>query len=250
MAEIKINAGEVLFNEGDVADVAYVVTSGSIELAYAQNATQVSLGKVEAGRAFGELAIFDPDALRPYTAVALEDTTLQPVSLEEFQKLFAACPDIIKPLLLLAFEKILPTRTKVQAPVTLVPRGDIATITIAPGTDVLRAQFKPVEIPASALPFRIGGYPEDGERNRKDQLHLAIASHKNPMIVSRQHCEITVDDKDNIVVSDLGSRFCTIVNGLMIGRGRGVYSAPLQKGDNEVYLGSKDTTYKLLITCG
>lgn len=250
MAEKRIQAGEALFHEGDIADTAYVVLAGSVELTYAQQTTQVRFGIVEAGRAFGELAIFDPEGLRPYTATALEDTVLQSVSLEEFQGLFASCPDMIKPLLLLAFGKIMPTRAKVQAPVTMLSKGDIAVITIAPASDVLKAQFKPIEVPVNALPFRIGGHPEDGERNRKDQLHLSIASRRNPMMVSRQHCEITVDEQENIVINDLGSRFCTSVNGVIIGRGRGLYNAPLQKGDNEVYLGSHDADYHLQITCG
>lgn len=250
MAEKKAEAGEIIFNEGDVADVAYVVLSGSVELTYTGNAGEVKAGVVEEGRVLGELAIFNPQELRPYTARTFTPVALQSVSQKEFQSMFAKCPEEIQPFLIMAFEKITPVRTKAKAPVSKLSKNDVGKVVIAPASDNLKAQFKPVEIAVSSLPFRIGGYPENGEKNRKDQVHLSIASQKNPLVVSRQHCEITLDDKDNLVVHDLGSRFCTTVNGLMIGRGRGIYTAPLQKGDNEVYLGTGEIKYKLSVKCG
>lgn len=250
MTEKQVNAGEIIFMEGDVADVAYVVVSGNVDLIYSDNSGRESkIGVAEAGKAFGELAIFDVDTLRPYTARAASDVSLQSVSIEEFQSLFAACPETIKPLLLLAFERLAPTKSKIKTPLGNLPKGDIAKITVSPASDNLKAQFRPVDIAINALPFRIGGYPEDGERNRKDQLSLAIATQKNPLLISRQHCEITLDEHDNIVINDLGSRFCTIVNGVQIGRGRGLYSCPLKKGDNDVYLGGRESKYKLVVNC-
>ena len=250
MTQKQVNAGEIIFRDGDVADVAYVIVSGSVELLATDNSGKESkIGQIEAGKAFGELAIFDVDTLRPYTARALGDVSLQGVSIEEFQSLFTACPDTIKPLLLLAFEKITPTKNKARAPVHKLPKGNISKIIISPASDNLKAQFRPIEVLPATLPFRIGGYPEDGERNRKDQLSLSIASQKIPLLISRQHCEITFDEQDNLIISDLGSRFCTTVNGLQIGRGRGCYQAPLQKGDNDLLLGSKESKYKLLVHC-
>jgi hypothetical protein len=55
--------------------------------------------------------------------------------------------------------------------------------------------------------------------------------------------------RKNVVVTDLGSRFCTTVNGTVIGRGRGNYSMPLKKGANEVTLGAATGPYRLTVTC-
>jgi hypothetical protein len=112
----------------------------------------------------------------------------------------------------------------------------------------MKGQFKPIEVAVTRLPFRIGGYPEGGEASRRDQVHLSIAAHDNPLRVSRQHCEITVENKA-LVVSDLGSRLCTKVNGMTIGRGRGAYMAPLKKGENEIILGASDSPYRVTVTC-
>ncbi len=249
MAEKKVSAGEVIFSEGDVADVAYTVISGSVETFYLNSNIEVKLGLIEAGKVFGELAVFMPDELRQYGARAVSDAVLDAITPEEFEKQFYASPKPIQPFLLVAIEKTLPTRNRVKNLQPTLSKGDIDKITITPASDVLKAQMKPVEIPVSSLPFRVGGYPEDGKKNPRDQLHLAIASLKNPLLVSRQHCEITLDNEGNIIVNDLGSRFCTTVNGIIIGRGRGIYSAPLKKGSNEIYLGNEESKYKLAIAC-
>ena len=154
-----------------------------------------------------------------------------------------------KPLLLLAFERLTPTKSKAKPVTHNLPKGDILQITISPASDTLKTQLKPIDVAVTSLPFRIGGYPEDGERNRKDQVSLAIASQRNPLRISRQHCEIALDEQDNLIINDVGSRFCTTVNGIQIGRGRGIYSQPLQKGDNEVYLGGPESQYKLIVKC-
>jgi hypothetical protein len=205
---------------------------------------------VEEGKVFGELAIFTPQELRTHTARAVQKTVLQPMTQKDFQAHYAKCPQEIQPFLIMAFEKIVPVRTRAKAPVSTLSKNDVAKIVIAPASDNLKAQFGPIDVAVSALPFRIGGYPEGGERNRRDQLHLAIATTKSPLLVSRQHCEIALDSQDNLIVNDLGSRYCTMVNGTLIGRGRGYYSAPLKKGNNEIALGNSEVRYKLTVKCG
>ncbi len=249
MAYQKFSAGEIIFSEGDVADVAYTVLSGSVEMSYLNNGAEIRLGTAGKGKVFGEMGIVLPDEMRPYTARAAEDSVVQPITPEEFEKLFYQCPPQIQPYLMAALEKITPVKSRAKAPAAAISRNDISRITISPASDNLKAQLKPVEIPVTSLPFRIGGYPEDGKKTPRDQLHLAIASLKNPLLISHQHCEIALDGHGNVAILDLGSRFCTTVNGVMIGRGRGMYSTPLQKGANDIYLGSEDSKYRLAITC-
>ena len=248
MAELKLNAGDIVFSEGDVADFAFTVLAGSVELVYTNNGTEARIGDVEPGKIFGELALFMPTELRPYTARAISETIVLAVRLEEFEQGLAKCPKEIQPFLQAAFEKAAPSRSRSKMATVSLPRGDVAKIAISPASDNLKAQIKTIEIPTTSLPFRIGGYAENGKKNPRDQLHLAIASTADPLIISHQHCEITMDDKDNLIVNDLGSRFCTMVNGIIIGRGRGIYTAPLKKGANEVSLGD-EAKYRLAINC-
>jgi len=70
-----IQAGEILFNEGDPGDSAYLIHSGKIAI------TQkgVRLGVLGANTMFGEMALID-GAPRMATASALEHTVLIVVS--------------------------------------------------------------------------------------------------------------------------------------------------------------------------
>jgi CRP-like cAMP-binding protein len=248
MAEKTVNAGEFLFREGDVADVAYIVLSGKIALSESNDGHETDAGTVEAGRAFGELALFDAQTLRQHTAHALEDTVVSTVSPEEFNASLSQCPKQLQPFLVLAFEKMKATRTKGKTYVKAVLDTDVKKLVIAPASNNLKEQLKPIEVPIARLPFRIGGFPEGGESSRRDQLHLSISARSNPLRVSRQHCEIVIEN-NKLVVTDLGSRFCTVVNDTIIGRGHGKYHAPLQKGKNEITLGITDDPYKITVTC-
>jgi len=249
MGEKKSEAGEFVYREGDSADAAYILVSGKIELLEIHDGRTVQTGVIEPGKAFGELAVFDPSSLRQQSARAAEASVLTTVTPDEFQAQAAQIPKAIQPILQLAFDRIKATKSKTKLAMTdAVLESDISKIIVEPASEKLKSQFKPMEVPISRLPFRIGGYPENGEVSRRDQLHLSIASQESPLRVSRQHCEIAIDNKA-IVLNDLGSRFCTQVNGMTIGRGRGTYAAPLKKGANEVTLGSSDSPYKITVTC-
>jgi len=249
MAEKSLNKGDIVYREGDVPDFAYAVQSGRIEMVDTSKGRESQVRIVEAGKTFGEYALFDPQTLRPFTARALEPSVLSSVSIEEFNALLPKCPKEILPFLMLSFEKMKVTKVKEKAFIGGALETDITKIIIEPASDVMKALVKPVEVPMGRLPFRIGGYPEGGETNRRDGLHLAICCPTNPLRISRQHCEITVDDKA-LMLLDLGSRFNTSVNGVVIGRGRGHYAAPLVKGENKIILGAADGPYKLTMKCG
>lgn len=249
MGEKKVEAGEYLYREGDAADGAYTVVSGKVELLDITSSGEVRAGVADPGQIFGEVAVFDTQSVRPQSARAIEASVLTHLSAEEFQAQFAQCPAPIQPFLQIAFEKMKAVKVKSkQSFADAVNESDITTITIAPASEALKAAIKPIEIPVARLPFRIGGYPEGGEISRKDQVHLSIASQDAPLRVSRQHCEIVVEN-NTVVVVDLGSRFNTRVNGTIIGRGRGTYTAPLKKGANDVILGAADGPYKFTVTC-
>lgn len=249
MTEKKAEAGEYIYHEGDTADVAYNVISGQVELLELNDGREVQTGLIVAGQVFGELAVFSPSILRSHSARVMEPATIIIMTPEEFQGHVAQCPAPILPFLKRAFERMKSSRVKQKASLAnAVLEIDITKITVAPASDTLKGAFKPIEVPLTRLPFRIGGYPEGGTVSRRDQLHLSIAAQDNPLRVSRQHCEITIQNK-SVVISDLGSRFCTKVNNSIIGRGRGTFTAPLKKGANEVTLGALDGPYKLTVTC-
>lgn len=249
MAEKRVGKGDIIYTAGDVPDVAYILISGKVELlSINQGQQEEQVRVITPGKTFGEYALFDPQSLRPVIARALEPSILVSVSPQEFDALVLQCPKDIQPFMTMAFEKMKATKQKDKSYIKAVLETDITKLIIEPASDVMKTQFKPMEIPVARLPFRIGGYPEGGEVSRRDSLHLAISSHINPLRVSRQHCEIAIEDKE-IIITDLGSRFCTEVNEVVIGRGHGAYSAHLKKGTNTVTLGAVNGPYKLVIKC-
>ena len=108
--------------------------------------------------------------------------------------------------------------------------------------------FKPANVMLSRLPFKIGGYDAEDETTKNPQNHLLIASEGPPLIVSRQHCQVEIDG-GKLYLNDLGSRFGTVVNSTLIGRGKGIYKKTLQAGENSVVLGSADSPYRIKIIC-
>ena len=249
MSTKQLEPNHILFQESDAADVAYYVVSGKIELRQSTQGSSTQARIVEAGGLVGEQAAFEENSIRSYSAVTLESSAITLVTYHEIQTLIETQPVAMQTLLKTACEKMKPGRNRVihkQSPALEVT--DVKKLTVKPVGQKMEAQFTTHEVSLSKLPYKIGGYPEDGKVNRRGGLHLAIASAMGPLRVSRQHCEIQ-QEGDKLVVLDLGSRHCTIVNGTMIGRGRGNYSAPLVKGENKVILGTADNEYTLAIIC-
>lgn len=248
MGSRKVSSGEVIFQEGDSADVAYFVASGGVMLSQLVNGAPQKIRTLGNGDVFGELAFYAPDALRTYSAQATEDSELTTIAAEEMKAVLDAIPASMRALLNLAFDKMKPSRSKAIGQRPTMQGSLFKKLSITPVSDKMKAVLQAMEVPASRLPFRIGGYPEGGEPNRRDYVHLAVATASPPLRVSRQHCEIAIVN-DTLVVTDLGSRFCTIVNGEAIGRGRGKYSAPLSKGENSITLGTPESNYTLNVIC-
>ncbi len=82
-----VNAGEVLFEEGEPGDAFYIVFKGAMEIVKARpDGNEEKLAVRRSGEAFGEMALLN-DAPRSATARAVEPTQLMVVSRETFQDL-------------------------------------------------------------------------------------------------------------------------------------------------------------------
>lgn len=80
-----LKAGELLFAKGDRADHLYMLVSGRAEL--------VEIGRpLEAGRIFGEIALFSPDQTRTQSVRAIDDCTLLEISDATVRVLFYQSP--------------------------------------------------------------------------------------------------------------------------------------------------------------
>ncbi len=82
---VSLPAGEVLFQENDHADCAYVIDSGALEISVRRNGAKVVIATVGRGEILGEMAILMNER-RSATAVALEDCTLQKINADQFTR--------------------------------------------------------------------------------------------------------------------------------------------------------------------
>lgn len=95
---IKLNKGDVLFNEGDVADCAYLVLNGQLEVITNQNGVNVTLGQVDPGELIGEMSVIDSEN-RTSSIVAKSACTLVSVKKNQIQERISQSDPIIQSLL-------------------------------------------------------------------------------------------------------------------------------------------------------
>lgn len=135
----RLEAGQTLFDQGDIADAAYIVVTGRLQLSATQDGAStldVSIGR---GDIVGELGVIE-QAPRSASAVATRDTTLARLSIEAFETLTARHPK----LMLQVFRKIL---TRVMRPQHRPPHaGMIAVAVLAPEAEPTLARSLAAEI--------------------------------------------------------------------------------------------------------
>ena len=86
-------AGEIIFNEGDIDFHFYIVEQGSVQI-FTRNESQVEIpiSTISEGESFGEFALLDR-APRSASARALSPCQLVKVSEEGFEQLLSELPE-------------------------------------------------------------------------------------------------------------------------------------------------------------
>jgi CRP-like cAMP-binding protein len=249
MAEVTVEAGQVLFQEGDVADEAYVIRQGKVEILKHAAHGEVLLATLGDGDVVGELALFEQGMPRSATARVIENVLMDIVTRAEFEEMLAQCPPRLMPIFMTVLDRLRNSNRRMseKEAASAILEVDISKVVVTSLNE--EPLFAPVEMAVAQLPLKIGGYlQEEGMDKRHRQNHVNIASVKSPIIVSTQHCQAEVHE-GGIWLRDLGSRFTTIVNGKQIGRGKGNYIAPLQKGENTIQLGGLDSPVQIKLEC-
>ncbi len=85
MEKRTLEPGTRLFLEGDVADVAYLINEGKVEIIKQKGDEAVVVNLVGKGEMVGEMALFD-NAPRSASARCTEETTVMVIPREEFAK--------------------------------------------------------------------------------------------------------------------------------------------------------------------
>ncbi len=92
-------AGDLIFQEGDLGLEAYIVQSGKVEIhkAMGPGRDDIVLGEVTEGAIFGEMALVD-DKPRMASAVCSQSAILRVIPVDVFEAKFAASDPFIRAL--------------------------------------------------------------------------------------------------------------------------------------------------------
>jgi len=93
MALLQFDEGERIFNEGDVGDCLYLLCKGSVRISKTgRGAQQETLGFIQAGHFFGEMALIDGQPRSAQATATGQPTVLARVDREIFERILARAP--------------------------------------------------------------------------------------------------------------------------------------------------------------
>ncbi|KIL99618.1 cAMP-binding protein [Paramagnetospirillum magnetotacticum MS-1] len=90
----KFHAGQIIFNEGDPGDMAYVVESGKVAIFKTVGGQKVKLGQIGTNGVFGEMALIDNEP-RMASAMAAEDTVCLMIPMAALKAQIGKTPDLV-----------------------------------------------------------------------------------------------------------------------------------------------------------
>jgi len=103
--DVSLAGGEVLFKEGDVGHVAYVVTGGEVEISKVTGGRDVLLAVRGDGSVIGEMALID-DAPRSATVAARSDATLLAISKDKLDALLDSSASAARSMFEMMLERL------------------------------------------------------------------------------------------------------------------------------------------------
>lgn len=90
----KFPPGQIIFNEGDPGDMAYVVESGKVAIFKTVNGQKVTLGQIGPNGVFGEMALIDNEP-RMASAMAAEETACLVIPMAALKSQIGKTPDLV-----------------------------------------------------------------------------------------------------------------------------------------------------------
>src|SRR5512145_1585128 len=101
----RYEAGEIIIQENDLGETAYVITQGQVEVTKALQGQKVHLAYLEAGETFGEMSMID-EKPRSATVTAVTETLVSEIRRDDFFESFQTDPKVALQLLKVLFERL------------------------------------------------------------------------------------------------------------------------------------------------
>lgn len=259
MATEHFQQGQVIFREGDKSQEAYFILSGQVEITLNTSHGVQSLARLGGGEIFGEMGMI-MDRPRSATATALENTTVETIGEDDFEREIIQRTDRLHVYLATLFERIrktdllLTTSTNATVPLNLTPKPPrppevkepVYRVKLRSHYDTTGMDHEPVDKTITKLPFRIGRAYFDTAVSALSRNDLSIEE-PHPFQLSRNHCEIDYEH-GHFVLRDRGSKLGTWVNGTRVCLDEGCISCPLKVGENSIIFGNGDSAHRYTVT--
>ncbi len=246
MQERKVEAGTIIYREGDDADAVHFISAGEVEVRRQAGEEDVLLAVLRDGQFFGEIGVVR-DKPRRTTTKALTDTTLVSVPKDNFLNAFGETNAFALPLLRTLCERLRNVEHLVADHVDpqCARAIEVARIVLQPNSPEMEIQIGTDGIEIAKLPYIVG------RRNRQDDApHAAPAAllvRPHDMYrIDLEHFAIVKND-GQIFVRDLDSHLGTMVNGRRIATFEHSALAQLGFGPNLVQAGGIVSPYRFRI---
>jgi len=239
MSDIKLfKKGDIFFSEGDSGSIAYLITSGRVEVSKeGKDKKKVVLATLDAGNIFGEMSLIC-NQVRSATVTALEDTSVIVISREGLKAVLTDNQQNLFSFLKKIFQRLRYTNEMIMAFCGDVHHSDAhmcinKSIYLTPLTKEAEYALQAKKIEIAKIPFHIGRKTDDDAFDTRD---LSLWDRK-PFNISRHHCMITMKENQYILV-DVDSTMGTEINGITLGKHGQKKSIVLNQGIHRLTLGS------------
>ena len=220
----RYEAGEVIIQENDFGETAYVIEQGQVEVSKELDGQSVHLAYLGAGETFGEMSMID-EKPRSATVTAVTETVVSEIRRDEFFNSLQTDPKVALTLLKVLFERLREAHAMIlqlqtadpqhalvpKAPVAVVPPRGQLTLTLEGVTPRAAAALPATPFPITQFPFRIGRQSPDPLVYNDLMLPDTV-----PLQISRHHLAF-VAHEGRVGVVDRGSTLGSWVDGQQLG---------------------------------
>ena len=251
MDEVRFDAGEVVFREGEPSRAVLLIAAGEVEVLKAMPGGHVLLGRAGAGEVVGEMGVLEGRP-RSATVRALVPVAGELLEHDAFLARISGDPELAYTALLRLSARLRAANEWLaeasHAPVAAESRH--VTLAAAPAAGVALVAALPAGgVAVERFPFVVGRRPAEDEPDPGLPADLAL-DEEVPYRLSRRHFAIVQTAEGGLAIEDAQSRLGTAVNGEPIGGPFFRSRARLHRGENSVVAGGEGSPFVFSVNVG
>ena len=230
-----IEAGKVVFSEGDLGLTMYVIEAGEVEIRKKIGKVEQVLAVLEKGDFFGEMCMLEDEVPRSATAVALTDVEAVMIDRSAFTFILKHNPEITIRIMRKLIRRLRQTTQLLEEAV-----GHDVDIESSGITDEPKGSFDPnarlVEVTTGLVfPLAKDGETSVGRIDPVTGIHpdVDLTPVDGKRSISRRHARVRREEDGTFsVIEDVGTMNGTFVKGVRLTAGR---PHPVEAGDTVIF---------------